>query len=98
MRHVRQHGDASNDQIFELIEQTADSKFLFKGEIKNHIELLVRHALDLQEVNRQLNDHSLPVGDERTRLAKEMTNHFKILREQYNRTDELFSKYLKLDV
>jgi hypothetical protein len=97
MRHVRQHGDASNDQIFELIEQTAESKFLFKGAIKEHIELLYQKALDLQEVNRQLADHSLPKGAERTRLAKEMTKHFQSLRDQYNQTDILFSKYLKLD-
>ena len=97
MRHVRQHGDAKDAQIQDFIDQTADSKFFFKGEIVKHIDLLLHHAIELQDINRQLSDHSMPVGDDRTRLAKEMTQHFKTLREQYNRTDELFSKYLKLD-
>jgi|SRR3990172_6917781 len=96
MRHVRQHGQADNDQIFELIEQTAESKFLFEGEIKDHIESLYQEALDLHEIHQEL-DHSLPKGAERSRLAKEMTIHFKHLRDQYKRTDELFLKYLKLD-
>ena len=51
MSHVRQKGDASNDQIFNLIERTIDSRFLFKGEIKNHIESLIQQALDIQEIN-----------------------------------------------
>jgi hypothetical protein len=97
MNHIRRHGDAGNDQIFELIKQTVDSKFLFKGKIKLHIDSLLQKALALQEVNKQLANPSLLVGDERTRLVKEMTIHFKSLREQYNQTDELFAKYIKLD-
>jgi len=97
MRHVRQHGDAKNDQIFDLIDNTSDSKFLFKGEIKEHIDSLIQLALDLQEVNQQLDNRSLPKGDERSHLAKERTAKFKILRDQYDRTDELFSNYIRLD-
>ncbi len=97
MIHVRQHVDASNDQIYEFIEKTSKSKFLFKGEIKEHIDKLIKKALDLQEVNKELSNHNLPKGDERTNFAKERTRLFKSLREQYNRTDELFLKYISLD-
>jgi len=97
MIHVRQHGDASDNQIHEFIEKTSKSKFLFKGEIKEHIDKLINKALDLQEVNKELSNHNLLKGDERTNFAKEKTRLFKSLREQYNRTDELFLKYISLD-
>jgi len=96
MRYVRQHGSANDEQLFEFIDNSSLCKFLFKGKIKKHIDVLLQEALNLQEISITLSESNLPKGDDRTRLAKEKTMHFKNLRDQYDKTDELFMKYLKL--
>ena len=94
---VRQKGDAPIDEIYTLTRDTSQAKFLFKGEIEKHIGSIFKRAVELESVNEQLSDQYMPVGPERTALAKQMTEHFKWLRDQYDKTDSLFIKYLKLD-
>jgi hypothetical protein len=96
-RHLYQNGSASTEELLSLTGDTAEARFLFKGHMRNQIDLIYRTALDLQEINRELSNHSLPVGPERSELAKKMTAHFKLLRAQRDQTVKLFEKYLRLD-
>lgn len=94
---IMRSGDLANDVLFTFLEETSQAKFLFKGEMERHIGALSKRGVELQDVLTQLNDHSLPVGPERTALAQQMKEHFQWLRDQRDKTDKLFVKYVKLD-
>jgi hypothetical protein len=79
LKKVRQKGDASQDDLYDLLNETIHAKFLFKGEMSDHIEAIFKRAAELQYVQTELSNHNLPEGDVRTKLAKQMTAHFKWL-------------------
>ena len=88
-------GNATDDNLFDLINQTKESRFLFEGEIGDQIEVLRKQAIKLQYFNCQLSDDRLPVA-ERNKLADELQKGFHWFHQQYDYTEELFLKYLKI--
>ena len=97
LEHVNGFGDASQEDISELIEQTAEAHFLFKGKIEKHIQSLQNRGIDIQGVNMQLRNQLLPIGERRNKLADALGKHFAWFNAQFEVTTKLFDEYLKLD-
>jgi len=96
LQFVLHSGDASQEQISKLIEETSEAQFLFKGKIRRHIRDLSRHAVDIQMLNRQLNSKFPRAEDRLNELAKKQEDEFKWFMDQIEKTDKLFSKYVTL--
>jgi hypothetical protein len=94
---IMQKGTATNDELFTFVRETSRAKFLFKGEMEKHIDSIYKVAVDLQYVQGQLDNQNLPVGPHRTAFAEKSTEYFQWLRKQYDKTDEMLTKYVKLD-
>ncbi|MBI5021999.1 MAG: hypothetical protein HZB59_11240 [Ignavibacteriales bacterium] len=94
---ISQKGDSTWDEVLEFLRDTKEAKFLFKGEMKAHLDSIYNRAIKLQSVQEELKNKSLPIGPEREAFAKQMSEHYKWLKSQYKTTDELFLKYIRLD-
>ncbi len=72
---MRTAGDVEFDELFELTSGTRDAEFLFGNEIKNYIEQVYQHAIDLHDT-RELLDKAQS-DEERERLKTQLTVHTK---------------------
>jgi hypothetical protein len=94
---VGQKGTATNEELVTFLRETSRAKFLFKGELEKHIDAIYKKGVDLHYIEAQLANKSLPDGPERTAFEKQKKEIDQWLGQQYNKTDELFAKYVKLD-
>jgi hypothetical protein len=95
--HAAQNGDVKNEALADLIQNTAEARFLFRGKIKKHIDLMYNKGLQMQLINQRLRDNRVPKGEERNKLADTLSEHAQWFSKQFDKTNKLFSKYLTLD-
>jgi len=96
LSYIMQNGSTTDEELTRLLRDTSEARFLFRGKVKKHIEFLYQRALDLQEINRELSEPGLPVGDRRSELAKSKSALFKWFRGQIGVTRDIFTRYLKM--
>lgn len=94
---ISKKGDSSWEEVLEFLENTNEAKFLFKGEMKEHLDSIYKHATELQYLKRDLNDRDFPIGDERTECGRQIGAHYSWFKNQYKKTEDLFLKYIRLD-
>ncbi|MDD8017953.1 MAG: hypothetical protein PHP42_06240 [Bacteroidota bacterium] len=85
-----------DESLSHFMGDTADSFFLFKSEINDHIESLYLKGIDLWKINEDLKVTSLK-KDERRLLTKKRLELVTWFGEQINITRDKFHKYLALD-
>jgi hypothetical protein len=88
-------GDVPSEKSFEFLMRTRAAKFLFDDEIDQYLyRELYAKAVALQTLNSELKD--VPVGDERSRLARERKEVFDWFAAQIEALDRKFSPFLQL--
>ena len=80
LAEVMTHGCPTNDQIRAYVVGTGDAIFLLNYDVATYLEEIRKKSIYLQEYKEMLK--SLPVGDERTALAKRNSETFAWLMEQ----------------
>ena len=92
---IARDGAVEANHLLEMRHQTNQAVFLFNDEIVKYIDVLYKRALEFLGSNRKLGgDGRLPVGEERTRVAHENSEHLKWLMDQFDVSRDLFSKYM----
>ena len=84
------------EALFEYRGAIAEASFLFGEDITEYLEEIYRRALRLHTLHQTMDP--LPRGDERSRLASEISNELKWLNEQLPELKKRFAPYLKFAV
>jgi hypothetical protein len=88
--------EASQAEMVTFLQKTREGYFLFGPDLGDYLNKLYNRAVDLRAQNITLNQTNLPVGDERTRLAKENTELLKWFGGQFKISQKKFRKYMRL--
>ena len=95
IRNVMTSGNATDEQLRNLILGTKEAKWLLSAEIAKYLdEQLYAKGSDLQCLCADL--EGIPVSDERTNNVHKQSNIKAWLKSQYKILDEKFSDYLAL--
>jgi hypothetical protein len=89
---------ATDAEMISFLQKTRESYFLFGPEIAEYLDKIYKRAVELEYHNTMLNNpaSSLPVGEERTRLAHEKSEAMKWCTAQFEITREKFAEYMSL--
>jgi hypothetical protein len=95
---IGQEAKASDEEISDFLQKTRESHFLFDDEVRRFLEEIYKGAIDLRYHNTMLHAQgsSLPIGDERTRIAKENSELLKWFNAQFESARNKFTPYLRL--
>jgi hypothetical protein len=93
------NGNVTIEDLRKFVTETKSSYFLFgkSKEVSQYLDSVYRKAVKLRAVNERLNQQSLPIGDERSRLAQEDADLLEWFSDQYDAARKMFGKYLDLD-
>ena len=86
----------SNDDFFKFNEETQDAFFLFGERVEKYIDELRSKGSRLRYLNERLSDQSLPIGEERSKLAKEDAELNTWFGNQLLESKQVFKKYLRV--
>ena len=86
----------SNQDIRAFSISTQESVFLFEADIKDYLQEVRMKANELHAYSMQL-DGQLPVGEERSRLARQHMELVKWFSAQYEASTQKFYKYLSFN-
>ena len=95
---VVREGALTQKALFKFSADSSDSEFLFGEEIKDYISEIYKRGVKLIYINERLNDRSLKVGDERSKLAHENSELLKWFGDQFEVSREKFRKYLHFTI
>ena len=95
-------GTAKYGMVMKFYAATAEAEFLFGDEIKEHIEELNKKGMNLASLHEEMypssGDPGLPVGPERSKVAKEHSELLGwFLKHAVAETSNRFRKYLRVD-
>ncbi len=95
---ILSHSHATDEQMRTFLQKTRKSCFLFDGDLANYLTSLYKKAVDLDFQNTMLHDgaSSLPVGEERTRLAKEHGELCKWFGHQFDVVKDKFTPFMRM--
>ena len=96
LAHILSKASVDNTQLIPFLQKTRESYFLFGREVAEYVRLLYEKGVDLEYYNDQLHHSSLPVGEERARLAKEQGELLKWPAAQFDDAQKKFGKELSL--
>jgi hypothetical protein len=96
--NIMRSAGASDLEMVTFLQKTRESYFLFGRDIADYLELLYKKSVDLQYQNSMLHEPgaSLPIGEERSRLAHEKAELSKWFSAQSVVARDRFSKYMRL--
>jgi hypothetical protein len=86
----------SNDDFFKLNEETQDAFFLFDKRVDKYIDELRSKGSRLRCLNERLSDQSLPIGEERSKLAEEDAELNTWFGNQLLESKQVFKKHLRV--
>lgn len=86
----------SNDDFFKFNEETQDAFFLFDERVDRYIDELRSKGARLRYVNERLSDQSLPIGEERSKLAEEHAELNIWFGNQLFESKQVFKKHLRV--
>jgi hypothetical protein len=94
---IMRKADVDMSDLIKFIQETNQSYFLLGKDIATYLDVIYKNGVDFHFQNQKLHDSSLPVGDERTRLAEENTKLLKWFTNQLLVAREKFAEHLGLD-
>jgi len=95
---VLREGKVDYNSIATLGSKTRDGEFLFGSEVKGYIDNLREKGFKLKSCRRKLADRTLPIGDERNKLAEEEEQLLIWFGNQHEEIMRIFRKYLKFSI
>lgn len=90
---VLQKGNIALDDLFEYRANTAEATFLFEEDITDYLKEIDKKGLALMTLHETM--APLPVGDERSKKAEEISEHLGWLTDQLPELKPKFSPYMK---
>jgi hypothetical protein len=94
LTHIMREGKLKDlDPLWEYRAAIGEATFLFDEDITTYLEEIYKRAVDLHVAGHSM--EPLPVGDERTRLATEMSESLQWLSQQLPELTKRFSPYMK---
>jgi hypothetical protein len=86
----------SNDDFFNLNEETQDAFFLFDERVDKYTDELRSKGARLKYLNERLSDQSVSIGEERSKLAEEDAELNTWFGNQLSESKQVFKKYLRV--
>lgn len=97
---IARDGKTDFPRVTQFYADAGEADFLFKDDITEQIEKLYKKGLALAELHEKLypSDGSpgLPVGEERSKVAKQQSEALKWFFDELPNTKRLFKKYLRV--
>lgn len=98
LSYIAINGVITHKTLLELKHETNQAVFLFNKDISDYIDSLYNRGLEFLTTNRKLHGEGrLPVGEERSRISQEDSEHLEWLLNQFEVSVNKFSKYMKFD-
>jgi hypothetical protein len=94
---IMRRADVDMSDLIRFIQETNQSYFLLGKDIAAYMDEIYKNGVDFHFQNQKLHHSSLPVGDERTRLAEKNTELLKWFTDQLLVAREKFAEHLGLD-
>jgi hypothetical protein len=93
LTHVLCHGNVSREHFFEYRTSVGEATFLFESAITDYLDSIDKKALQLWTLTEEMKP--LPVGEERSRVAGEISQTVGWLINQLPQLKIRFGPYLK---
>ncbi len=91
-------GTVSYGRIFDFRAEVAEAHFIFPPSVVGFLDRLISLAIEVHSLHERLcpDDGSagLELGDERSRVAREIQNKLVAIREQFDRLNAVFHDHL----
>jgi hypothetical protein len=97
LAHIMRHANVDNATLFKFVADTNESYFLLGKDIHDYLWSLYVKGIELQSLREKLYESGLPVGEERTRVAREKAELLIWFGNQFDVARETFAKHLGLD-
>jgi hypothetical protein len=85
-----------NDALLRFARESSEAHFLFRSEVRKHLEELYRKALDLEMIGRKFEKKGENNGTDLGLLREQQEEIFAWFDQQFDVTREKFGKYLNL--
>jgi hypothetical protein len=95
---IIRNGKASDSEMVTFLQTTRESYFLFGRDIADYLEGIYKESVELQYQSEMLHSpgSNLPVGEDRSKLAREKGDLSKWFGRQFVTSRDKFSKYMCL--
>jgi hypothetical protein len=94
---IIQNANVSNDGRNSFVRGTADAVFLVDTDLVDYLEEIRKNSIELQRLNRVLNNSDIPVGPQREKSAKEESELMLWFFDQLGVLIQKFKPFLSLD-
>jgi len=91
---IIREANAKDPELFSFSRDTKDAELLFGPEIKNYLRELYVKGVDLRTHHAIM--EPLPVGEERSKHAKEIRDLCLYFGDQFEKTKSLFGEYIRI--
>lgn len=88
-------GDVPLDAVSQFEADTSEAVFLFDSDVLQYVKTVRHRAIDLRAANDQLHEQDLPVGEERSRMARHKSELLAWFMKQFKEATETFQSYLR---
>lgn len=95
---IAREGRVNNEELAVFYRDTSNADFLFGKDVRTYINEIQSKGLKIIQINRRLENNRLEVGEERTRLAYELTDLEQWFINQFKESREIFRKYLHFTI
>ena len=91
---------ANSDDAFKVLYKAENmSQFLFDNDVLKYIDEIKKSAFRMRDIHFLVDGpDGLPVGDERSKLCKELAEISKWNKEQCHKAPALYSKYMRIKI
>jgi hypothetical protein len=93
---IVREADVKIEELMKFNRETNESYFLFGKDIYSYLWEIHLKAVDLHTMNQSLYHENLPIGEERSRIAKEKGELLKWFGNQFDTSRKKFAKHLSL--
>ena len=95
LARIMQNGTTSNDDLIQLLRNTAESEFLFGHKVAEFIDSLYKRGNELNTVTKRLNATGYPPA-EREKLVRIEAEHLDWFKKQFDTAKEIFKEHLDI--
>lgn len=93
---VVQRGKADDQCLIEFNRSVRESLFLFSKELEEYFTILYTKGIELKYANDIINDQNIPIGEDRTKAAREHADLVKWFAKQFDEVKERVARHMSL--